>query len=106
MPLIPDSVGWAATAVFAASYFCKSSGRLRAVQAAAAWVWMAYGVLIHSLPVIVSNGIVSSLALYSAWRGRRRGPAPAGAASGAPAGIGAAGPEHAVLAQADVPPEL
>jgi len=64
LPNGPDGFGWAATAVFAASYFFKQPGRLRLVQAAA-----AYGLLIHSLPVVVANLIVSSLALYSAWRG-------------------------------------
>lgn len=70
MPLLPDGLGWAATALFAASYFCKETGKLRMVQALASLVWMAYGVLIHALPVIVANFIVSSLALYSAWRAR------------------------------------
>ncbi|HUI40968.1 MAG TPA: hypothetical protein VL523_03260 [Terriglobia bacterium] len=74
MSLIPDGVGWTATAVFAASYFCKGSGRLRAVQAGAAVVWIAYGALIRSFPVIASNVLVSSLALYSAWRGARNAP--------------------------------
>jgi len=69
LPNGPDGFGWAATAVFAASYFFKQPGRLRLVQAAAASLWIVYGLLIHSLPVVVANLIVSSLALYSAWRG-------------------------------------
>lgn len=64
---IPDSVGWAATAIFAVSYFCKGA-RLRWVQAVAAATWAAYGLLIHSLPVIVANIIVVTLALATAWR--------------------------------------
>ncbi len=31
-------------------------------------MWIIYGVMIHALPVIVANLIVSRLALYSAWR--------------------------------------
>jgi hypothetical protein len=80
MRFIPDAVGWAATAIFATSYFCKGSGRLRAVQAAAALLWIAYGALIRSSPVIASNVIVSSLAASSAWRAAR----PANRASTAP----------------------
>lgn len=57
-----------ATAIFASSYFFKGPRRLRVVQASAALVWIAYGVLIGSLPVIASNVIVSGLAVYSARR--------------------------------------
>jgi hypothetical protein len=69
MSLFPDGLGWAATAVFAASYFFKEPVKLRLTQALAAALWIIYGQLIHSLPVVVANLIVSSLALYSAWRG-------------------------------------
>ena len=67
MHLFPDGLGWLASAVFAVSYFCKGT-RLRVVQGMAALLWMGYGVMIHAVPVIVANLIVSSLALYSAWR--------------------------------------
>ena len=68
MRLIPDFVGWMATAIFASSYFFKGPRHLRVVQASAALVWIAYGVMIGSLPVIASNVIVSGLAVYSARR--------------------------------------
>lgn len=71
---IPDSVGWAATALFAASYFCEGAKNIRRVQAVAAAAWAAYGVLIHSLPVIVANIIVVALALSTAWRRDRAAP--------------------------------
>lgn len=61
-----DLVGWAATALFAASYFCREPRALRLTQAAAALVWLAYGVALQALPVIVANVIVASLALWSA----------------------------------------
>ncbi len=67
-----DWVGWAATALFAASYFFQDSIRIRRVQAAAAAVWAAYGFFIHSLPVIASNLIVISMALATARRQRDR----------------------------------
>jgi len=31
-------------------------------------MWISDGVMIHALPAIVANLIVSGLALYSAWR--------------------------------------
>lgn len=68
MQLFPDAVGWSATAIFACSYFVKGPRQLRLVQASAAVVWIAYGVLIGSLPVIASNVIVSGLAVYSLRR--------------------------------------
>jgi hypothetical protein len=71
MVWIPESVGWAATALFGVSYFFKDSNATRKVQALAAAVWAGYGILIHSLPVIVANIIVLTLALFTAWRQRR-----------------------------------
>lgn len=70
MSLLRDGISWAATVIFAVSYLSKDQGRLRKVQAAAALVWIAYGVLIRSLPLIVANVIVSGLAVYSARRAR------------------------------------
>jgi hypothetical protein len=74
-----DLVGWAATALFAASYFCRQPRTLRLMQAAAALVWLAYGISLRATPVIVANLLVASLALWSAWsaapRATRREPA-------------------------------
>lgn len=58
-------LGWVATAVFASSYLCRQQVTLRRVQAAAAVLWVIYGLLIHALPVVVANAIVASVALYS-----------------------------------------
>jgi uncharacterized protein with PQ loop repeat len=41
------------------------------VQAGAATLWATYGVLIHSLPVIVANILVVTAALVTALRKRR-----------------------------------
>jgi len=66
-----DSIGWLATAIFASSYFFKQPGTLRRVQALAALLWIAYGILIHALPVIVANLVVAAVALYSSFRSTR-----------------------------------
>lgn len=60
-----DGIGWVATALFAASYFCKEPAALRRTQALAALVWIAYGVALKSAPVIVANVVVASLAAWS-----------------------------------------
>jgi hypothetical protein len=65
-----EPIGWLATALFGASYFVKEPGRMRLVQAGAASVWIAYGVLIGAWPVIVANAVVASLAVLSTFRGR------------------------------------
>jgi len=62
-----ESVGWLATAIFAGSYFCKEPTALRRLQAAAALLWIVYGVALAATPVIVANVIVASLALWSSW---------------------------------------
>lgn len=63
-------IGWVATALFAASYFCKEPARLRLVQALAALLWIVYGVAIAAPPVIVANVVVATIAATSAWRQR------------------------------------
>jgi hypothetical protein len=60
-----DLLGWVATALFAASYFCKEPRALRLTQALAALVWIAYGTVLHAAPVIVANTVVASLAVWS-----------------------------------------
>ena len=63
-----DGLGWVATALFAASYFCKTSRAMRRLQAAAALLWVGYGIWINALPIIVANVIVATLAVYSDLR--------------------------------------
>jgi hypothetical protein len=60
-----DWIGWVATALFLASYACKSQTRLRLTQAAAALVWMAYGVVLQAVPMIVANLLVAAVAVYT-----------------------------------------
>jgi hypothetical protein len=65
-----ESIGWVATAIFAASYFCARPATLRRLQALAAVLWIGYGVAIGAPPVVVANLIIAVLAVYSAWRQR------------------------------------
>lgn len=58
-------IGWLATALVTASYFFRNHKTLRMMQALGAVVWLTYGVLINSKPVIVANIIVAVVALYS-----------------------------------------
>ena len=61
-------IGWTATAVFSSSYFFKEAATLRRIQAAAASLWVLYGVAIHSSPVVVANLIVGIAAIYTSLR--------------------------------------
>lgn len=63
-----DWIGWLATAVFLVSYFTRGPNSLRRVQGVAAGLWAVYGVLISSLPVIVANILVASVAVISSFR--------------------------------------
>jgi hypothetical protein len=71
-----DLIGWFATAVFMVSYFVKGPVQLRRVQGVAAGLWALYGVLIDSLPVIVANILVASVAIASSIKFRPSGGAP------------------------------
>jgi uncharacterized protein with PQ loop repeat len=70
-----NSIGWVATAIFAVSYFCRQPKTLRMVQALAAVMWVAYGILIGAMPVIVANIIVALAAIYSSCVPVRNPPA-------------------------------
>ena len=56
-------IGWTATAVFSSSYFFKEAATLRRIQAAAASLWVLYGVAIHSAPVVVADLTVGIAAI-------------------------------------------
>jgi hypothetical protein len=64
-------IGWLATAVFASSYFFRRPSTLRRIQAAAALLWVTYGMAIDALPVVVANLVVAAAALYSSLASRR-----------------------------------
>jgi hypothetical protein len=71
----PDWIGWLATALFASSYLCKQPAALRRIQAAAALLWVMYGLIIHAMPVVAANVVVASVAggtaLFSTARARK-----------------------------------
>ena len=60
-----EALGWTATALFASSYLFRGQAALRRIQAAAACLWIAYGMAIHALPVVAANAIVAGAALWS-----------------------------------------
>ena len=57
--------GWVATTLTVSSYFFKRPITLRVIQATSAFVWLVYGSLIHSGPVLVTNVLVVVAALGS-----------------------------------------
>ena len=64
---MPLWVGWLATAITVSSYFFKKPVTLRWIQASAAVLWLAYGLMIHSGPVIVANIFVMGAAIGSTY---------------------------------------
>jgi uncharacterized protein with PQ loop repeat len=63
-----DWIGWLATAVFMTSYLSKNPAMLRRIQALASCLWLTYGVVIHSMPMIVANALVAVVAFYSSFK--------------------------------------
>jgi hypothetical protein len=63
-----EGLGWAATAVFVASYFFAKPSWLRGFQMAGALLWMTYGILIGSMPVIIANVLVFAAAAWTSLR--------------------------------------
>jgi hypothetical protein len=61
-------LGWVATGVFATSYLFRRAETLTRIQAAAACLWIIYGIAIGAVPVVVANLIVAGAALYSSFR--------------------------------------
>lgn len=66
--MLIDSLGWVATALVVVSYLTKRAATLRRIQGVSACLWLAYGVAIHSNPVIIANIIVASAAILSSFR--------------------------------------
>lgn len=63
-----DWLGWIATAIVVVSYFTRGPKTLRRIQGLGACLWLAYGALIHSMPVVVANIFVASAALLTSLR--------------------------------------
>jgi hypothetical protein len=77
-PALVDALGWAATAVFVASYFFAKPHLLRRAQMLGAVMWVAYGLLMQAAPVVAANVLVLAAA---AWTTRRAAPARADSAA-------------------------
>jgi hypothetical protein len=71
--VIVEYLGWAATAVFVASYFCRRVEVLRRVQIAGALMWVGYGLLLGASPVVVANLLVVGAAVWAAARSQSPG---------------------------------
>jgi hypothetical protein len=67
---LADTMGWIATAVFVESYFFAKPAMLRGLQMLGAVLWITFGVLIASKPVIASNVLVFSAAAWTLLRNR------------------------------------
>jgi hypothetical protein len=67
-----DWIGWLATAIVTSSYFFRRQATLRRIQGVGAVTWLAYGALIHALPVVVANAIVAGAAIWSSFVGPRQ----------------------------------
>jgi hypothetical protein len=67
-PVLVDALGWAATAVFVASYFFARPQVLRRAQMLGAVMWVVYGLLMRAAPVVAANVLVLAAA---AWTARR-----------------------------------
>jgi hypothetical protein len=65
-------IGWLATAATAGSFLSRQGIVLKRVQAAAACLWIVYGVNSGSTPLIVANLIVAAMAFYSSFPERSR----------------------------------
>ena len=70
-PLLIEGVGWAATAVFVCSYFFGRASLLRGAQMIGALLWLGYGLMIRSSPVIVANILVFAAAAWTMIRSHR-----------------------------------
>ena len=65
-----NGLGWVATAVFAASYFSKTSNSYASPPGFGCSV---VGIWMNARPIIVANVIVAALAVYSDWKQPRIG---------------------------------
>jgi hypothetical protein len=57
--------------VFASSYLFNKAAILRRVQAAAACLWIVYGIAIGAMPVIIANLIVAGVAVGTTMRAKQ-----------------------------------
>lgn len=65
-----EYLGWAATAVVVASYFCAASDAMKRLQMVGALMWAVYGAVIGASPVIAANLLVFAAAGWTLARSR------------------------------------
>lgn len=65
--MLIDSLGWVATGLVVVSYLTRKPVTLRRIQGVSACLWLAYGIAIHSNPVIVANIIVAAAAILTSF---------------------------------------
>lgn len=66
--ILIETVGWIAAGVFTLSFLFADVTRLRAVQICGALLWIGYGLLIESPPVVVANLLVFGVASWTTLR--------------------------------------
>jgi uncharacterized protein with PQ loop repeat len=66
--ILIEAVGWAAAAVVTVSYLFRDVLRLRVLQICGALLWLCYGILITSPPVVVANLLVVAVACWTTAR--------------------------------------
>ncbi len=87
---VVESLGWAATAVFAGSYLFARAETLVRAQMLGALMWAVYGVLVRAPPVVAANVLVLAAAAWKARRARRgNGAAVRRDGTNGPAAVGA-----------------
>lgn len=72
MNILAEWTGWLATTVVVSSFLFANPTTLRIVQIFGAMLWLSYGAMIDSLPVVAANAlIVSAATLTILLRARR-----------------------------------
>ena len=66
-----ELLGWAATAVFVASYFFTGTAALKRTQMVGALMWIAYGLFMDATPVVAANLLVFLAAAWTAKSPRK-----------------------------------
>lgn len=69
--VLVESIGWLATTVVVASFFFANPETLRKVQICGSILWLLYGLVIGSMPVIVANALVFTAATWTTLRAAR-----------------------------------
>lgn len=52
-----ELIGWIGTGITLSSYFAKDNKRLKLTQLVGSLVWLIYGILLHSTPIVVANSL-------------------------------------------------